>query len=110
MESVNTIKIPPYNWFINKSDNKPVCNVFTGSCDTDKHNGFSTKKTFNYKVHVEDVGTETARFVAECYSVDSWNDGYKREDIANKEAACSDEGLVELNEWLNEEHKKFSEN
>jgi hypothetical protein len=58
----------------------------------------------------EDVGTETARFVAECYSVDSWNDGYKREDIANKEAACSDEGLVELNEWLNEEHKKFSEN
>jgi len=106
----NIIKIPPYNWFINKSDNKPVTNIYSGSCDTEYNKGAAHLKTFNYKVYVVDVGTETARFVAECYSVDPWNDGYKKEDIGNKEASCSDEGLIELNEWLNEEHKKFLEN
>ena len=104
------IKIPPYNWLINKSDNKPVSNIYTGSCDTESGKGTVHKTTFNYKVYVVDIGTENARFVAECYSVNPWNDGFKKDDISNKEAACSDEGLIELNDWLNEEHKKFIEN
>ena len=110
MESNNLIKIPPYNWFINKSDNKPVSNIYTGSCDTDPHRGCAHKATFNYKVSVADIGAETARYVAECYSVAPWSDGYKKEEIATKEAACSDEGLTQLNEWLNEEHRKFMNN
>ena len=38
------IKIPPYNWFINKSDNKPVTNVYTGSCDTEAKKVQHTKQ------------------------------------------------------------------
>ncbi len=104
------IKIPPYNWFINKSDNKPVTNVYTGSCDTEAKKGTTHKTTFNYKVYVVDVGTETEKFVAECYSITSLNDGYKKEEIGTKDATCSDDGLIVLNEWLNEEHNKFLEN
>ena len=44
------IKIPPYNWFINKSDNKPVTNIYSGSCDTEFNKGAAHLKTFNYKV------------------------------------------------------------
>ena len=107
MESTNLIKLPPYNWFINKSDNKPVCNIFSGSCDTDAGRGCTNKTTFNYKVHVEDVGTENARFVAECFYVKPLTEGGKKEAIASTESACSDEGLLELDDWLNAEHEKF---
>ena len=104
------IKIPPYNWFINKSDNKPVSNIYTGSCNTESGKGTVHKTTFNYKVYVVDIGTENARFVAECFSVAPLDDSYKKQDIGSKEASCSDEGLIELNNWLNEEHNKFIEN
>lgn len=106
---MTTIKTPPYNWFVNKSDNKPVTNIYSGSCGTDPKKGVAHLKTFNYKVYVVDIGTENAKFVAECYSVAPWNAGYKKEDISNKEATCSVNDLLELNEWLNQEHKKFIE-
>ena len=89
--------------------NEIICITVSGKLSGTNQSAHIAADEYENKVYVVDIGTENAKFVAECYSVAPWNAGYKKEDISNKEATCSVNGLLELNEWLNQEHKKFIE-
>ncbi|MBR5496039.1 MAG: hypothetical protein IKV58_01480 [Oscillospiraceae bacterium] len=100
------IKLPLYNWFVNKVETTPISNTLKGSYGTDALKGMLSGTTFHYVVRVLDVGKDTVRLEASFYTISSFMEGSKRTEPTVKEFECSEHGILEAESWLNDNAKK----
>jgi len=102
------IELPNYNWFVTAADGRPASNTMTGSLGTEPDTGCLTRRTFNYKVFVSDVGKENVKLHAECWIQPPWNKGVLKENFESTEFECTQEGIETAAKWLSNKAKSHN--
>lgn len=105
----NAVQLPAFEWFVVMHNGKPTSNVFTGSCRKDPQKGCLSTTTLNYKVYVENVGNDEAKFVVRCFKQLPWPKTRVKEDLSKREYPHSPKGLEEAKKRLNAERQKLME-
>lgn len=102
------IKLPNYNWFVNKQGAMYVTNIYTGSCGTNPHTGCLNSTTFNYKVYADFSDDDNgSKIVAEHWLITPWSLGAKREKYTKAEFENSADGLLAAQNWLIDESSDY---
>ncbi len=101
------IKLPLYNWFVNKVETTPVSNTLKGSEGTDALHGMLSKTTFHYKVQVLNVGKEDVKLEASYYTVSAFSQGNEKSEPVSQEFECSEDGILQAEKWLNDNAKRI---
>lgn len=95
------IKLPSYNWFVNKQGGSYVTNTYTGSCGTNPHTGCLNTTTFNYKVYAEfSDDYKNSKIVAEYYLILPCKLGARHENFTKAEFENTADGLMKAQQWL----------
>lgn len=91
--------LPIESWFVQK--NKITGNIYSGSAGTDPARGCLCKRTFNYKVHVEEIAESELIVVVECYVQLPWSEEMKKTNFDSKTFKFLSNGISNAQEWLN---------
>jgi hypothetical protein len=103
------IELPKYHWLISRHEGRLVTNTYSGSLGTPGDSGCIGTRTFNYRVFA-DASSNTEndfRIVAESYIIQPWHLGGNKTDLERKEFECSEGGVVQATEWLEEISTKY---
>lgn len=101
------IKLPLYNWFVNKVETTPVSNTFKGSVGTDALHGMLSGLTFRYTVKVLNVGKDDVKLEASYYTVSAFSQGNEKSEPVSQEFECSDQGILQAEKWLSQRAKEL---
>lgn len=102
--------LPRLSWFWQIQDNRPVMNILTGSLGTDPEHGCLRKKTFNYKVNAIEIPQEGQEdkimLSASCYVQLPWAQNMECINHRQKDFEYSQEGIAQIEQWLEEQYQK----
>jgi hypothetical protein len=103
------IDLPKYHWLISRHEGRFVTNTYSGSLGTRGDSGCIGTRTFNYRVFADISGDNESdfRIVAESYIIQLWHLGGNKTDLERKEFECSEGGVVQAAEWLEEISTKY---
>ena len=96
------IELPKYHWLVSRHEGKLAANVCSGSLGTSGDSGCISTRSFNYRAFADvSSGNESDfRFVVECYIIQPWHLGGNKTDLERKEFECSENGVMQAEEWL----------
>ena len=101
------IKLPLYDWFVNKVETTPVSNTLKGSAGTDALHGMLSGTTFHYMVRVLNVGKEDVKLEASFYTVSAFMQGSEKSESTVQEFECTEDGILQAEKWLNDNARKI---